>query len=291
MKRIINVLLYGSLIALLLYVYNLDFLIFRDLRINYFWLSISVLLLFAGFVFSAISWKVALKLHNVKAGFKEAIYSQGIVGFTKYIPGRVWTILGRAAILKNEDRKLKRLSFISFKEQLVYLCLGFFISIYPVLRTEKIKEYAWIIFILTALLFLLLFSSSLQRLFEKVWNRIFKKTINLPKISLKEFAQLSGVIIVWWFFWIAGFYFLLISVTGFVPFYYAFAFPLSVVLGLISIIFPGGIGVREGAITLFLISNGISADVAVTISILARIWFLAGEFFAFFLALYFRKKS
>ena len=84
---------------------------------------------------------------------------------------------------------------------------------------------------------------------------------------------------------------LLISITGIVPFYYSFAFPLSIVLGLISIIFPGGIGVREGAISLFLISNGISADVAVTISILARIWFLAGEFFAFFLALYFRKRS
>jgi len=291
MKRIINVLLYGSLIALLLYVYNLDFLIFRDLSINYFWLFVSVLLLFAGFVFAAISWKVALKLHNVTASIKETIYSQGIVGFTKYIPGRVWTILGRAAILKNEDRELKRLSFISFKEQLVYLCLGFFISIYPVLKTDKIKEYAWIIIILTGLLFLLLFSSSLQRLFEKVWNRIFKKPISLPKISIKEFAQLSGVIIIWWFFWIGGFYFLLISVTGFVPFYYAFAFPLSVVLGLVSIIFPGGIGVREGAITLFLVSNGISADISVTISILARIWFLAGEFFAFFLALYFRKKS
>ena len=233
---------------------------------------------------------MALNLHNVKAGFKEAIYSQGIVGFTKYIPGRVWTILGRAAILKNEDRELKRLSFISFKEQLIYLCLGFVISIYPVLKTEKIKEYAWIIIILTGLLFLLLFSARLQRLFEKVWNRIFKKSINLPKISMKEFAQLSGVIIAWWFLWIAGFYFLLISITGFVPFYYAFAFPLSVVLGLISIIFPGGIGVREGAISLFLISNGINVEIAVTISIVARIWFLTGEFFAFFLALYSRKK-
>ena len=290
MKRVINVLLYGSIVALLLYVYNLDFLIFRDLNINYKWLVISGLFLFAGFVFAAISWKVALNLHNVKAGFKEAIYSQGIVGFTKYIPGRVWTILGRAAILKNEDRELKRLSFISFKEQLIYLCLGFVISIYPVLKTEKIKEYAWIIIIITGLLFLLLFSARLQRLFEKIWNRIFNRDLNLPKISMKEFAQLSGVIIAWWFLWIAGFYFLLISITGFVPFYYAFAFPLSVVLGLISIIFPGGIGVREGAISLFLISNGINVEIAVTISIVARIWFLTGEFFAFFLALYYRKK-
>ncbi len=290
MKRIINVLLYGSLIALLLYVYNLDFVIFRDLSINYKWLFVSFIFLFAGFVLAAISWRVSLNLHNVNASIKEAIYSQGIVGFTKYIPGRVWTILGRAAILKNEDRELKRLSFISFKEQLIYLCLGFVISIYPVLKTEKISEYSWIIILLTGLLFLLLFSARLQRIFEKVWNKFFKSSLNLPKISVKEFAQLSGVIIIWWFFWIAGFYFLLISVTGFVPFYYAFAFPLSVVLGLISIIFPGGIGVREGAITLFLISNGISADIAVTISVFARIWFLAGEFFAFFLALYFRKK-
>ena len=291
MKKIINILLYGSIIALLFYVYNLDFLIFRDLKINYQWLFISVLLLFAGFILSAISWKVALKLHNIPVKTGEALFSQGIVTFTKYIPGRVWTILGRAALLKNENRELKRLSFISFKEQLVYLCLGFFISIYPVLKTDKINEYAWVIFLFTVLLFLLLFSSSLQRLFEKLWNRIFKKQIHLPKINIKEFIQLSGIIIIWWFFWIAGFYFLLISITGIVPFYYSFAFPLSVVLGLISIIFPGGIGVREGAISLFLISNGISADIAVTISLLARIWFLAGEFFAFFLALYFRKRD
>ena len=290
MKRIVNILLYGSIVALLLYVYNLDFLIFRDLRINYNWLFISFVFLFTGFVFAAISWKVVLNLHNVKVSFKEAAYSQGIVGFTKYIPGRVWTILGRAAILKNEDRKLKKLSFISFKEQLIYLCLGFLISIYPVLKTEKIKEYAWIIIVLTGLLFLLLFSTRLQRFLEKIWNRAFKRSLNLPKIQVIEFAQISGVIAIWWFLWIAGFYFLLISITGFVPFYYAFAFPLSVVLGLISIIFPGGIGVREGVISLFLISNGINADVAVTISIVARVWFLAGEFFAFFLALSFRKK-
>jgi len=290
MKRIVNILLYGSIVALLLYVYNLDFLIFRDLRINYNWLFISFVFLFTGFVFAAISWKVVLNLHNVKVSFKEAAYSQGIVGFTKYIPGRVWTILGRAAILKNEDRKLKKLSFISFKEQLIYLCLGFLISIYPVFKTEKIKEYAWIIIVLTGLLFLLLFSTRLQRFLEKIWNRAFKRSLNLPKIQVIEFAHISGVIAIWWFLWIAGFYFLLISITGFVPFYYAFAFPLSVVLGLISIIFPGGIGVREGVISLFLISNGINADVAVTISIVARVWFLAGEFFAFFLALSFRKK-
>jgi hypothetical protein len=291
MKRIVNILLYGSIVALLIYVYHLDFLIFRDLRINYNRLFVSVVFLFTGFVFAALSWKVVLNLHHVKAGFKEAVYSQGIVGFTKYIPGRVWTIFGRAAILKNDDRKLKKLSFISFKEQLIYLCIGFLISIYPVFKTEKIKEYAWIIVVLTGLLFLLLFSSRLQRFFEKIWNRIFKRSLNLPKIKVIEFAKISGVIVIWWFFWIAGFYFLLISITGVVPFYYAFAFPLSVVLGLISIIFPGGIGVREGAISLFLISNGINADVAVTISIVARVWFLAGEFFAFFLALYFRKKD
>lgn len=291
MKRIVNILLYGSIIALLLYIYKLDFLSFRNLSINYNWLFISVTFLFTGFVFAAISWKVVLNLHNITVSFKEAVYSQGIVGFTKYIPGRVWTILGRAAILKNDDRKLKKLSFISFKEQLIYLCLGFLISIYPVFKTEKIKEYAWIIVVLTGLLFLLLFSTRLQRFFEKIWNRIFKRSLNLPKIKVIEFAKISGVIVIWWFFWIASFYFLLISITGVVPFYYAFAFPLSVVIGLISIIFPGGIGVREGAISLFLISNGINADVAVTISIMARIWFLAGEFFAFFLALYFRKKD
>lgn len=291
MKVIIKIFIYGSLIALLIYLYNIDYLTIQSIEFNYFNLFISILFLFAGFIFSALSWQYALNLHGIKIKAKKALVSHGLPAFTKYIPGRVWTILGRAALVQNKDNNIKLLSFISLKEQLIYLCLGFLISIYPILQTEKIREYSVIIILLSALMFLLLFSRTLQNWFENIWNKIFKKQINLPKINIKEFFKLSLVILFYWFLWTIGFYFLLLSVFETTSFYYAFALPLSISISLISIIFPGGIGVREGIITLFLISNGVQAELAISFSIISRIWFLIGEIFIFCTALILKRKS
>lgn len=291
MKVILKIFIYASIIALIYYLYNIDYLSFKNIKLNHFYLIISVSLLFGGFVFSALSWQFALKLHGSIINFRKALVSHGLPVFTKYIPGRIWTILGRAALVQNKEYNLKFLTFVSFKEQLIYLCLGFFISIYPILKTDKIREYSLIIIGLTLGLFLLLYSRSLQRLFENLWNKLFKTKIDLPKINIEEFFKLSLYILFYWLFWTIGFYFLLLSVFEVVPFYYAFAFPLSVSLGLISIIFPGGIGVREGVITLFLISNGVHAEQAIVFSILSRIWFLIGEIFMFLLALILKRKN
>ncbi|HAF31092.1 MAG TPA: hypothetical protein DCG75_18805 [Bacteroidales bacterium] len=290
MKVILKIFIYGSIIALIYYLFNIDYLSFKNIEFNYFYLSISVFLLFGGFVLSALSWRFALKLHGPIINFRKAIVSHGLPVFTKYIPGRIWTILGRAALIQNKDYNVKFLTFVSFKEQLIYLCLGFFISIYPILKTEKIREYSLIIIGLSLGLFLLLYSRMLQKWFENLWNRLFKMKIDIPKISLEEFLKLSLFIILYWLLWATGFYFLLISVFGILPFYNAFAFPLSISLGLIAIIFPGGIGVREGVLTLFLISNGVQAEQAIAFSILSRIWFLIGEIFMFFLALILKRK-
>jgi len=234
---------------------------------------------------------VALRLHGVNLNFKQAFVSQGIPVFTKYIPGRVWTILGRAALIKDDKHSIKILSFISFKEQLIYLCLGTLISIYPIIHTDKIKEYSIVIIVLSILMFFILFSRKLQEWFEAIWFKLFKKKIHLPKISVKEFIQLSFVIIIWWLLWSAGFYFLLKAVLNTVPVYFAFAFPLSVVIGLVSIIFPGGIGIREGMIIFFLVSNGISTEISILVSVLARIWFILAEVILVITAMAFKKQN
>ena len=291
MKVLLKILIYASIAALLFYLYGLDYSSFKDIEFDYFNVVISLFFLILGFLFSAFSWQVTLKLHGIPISARQAIVSQGLPVFTKYIPGRIWSIVGRAALVKNKDNSMKRLSFISFKEQLIYLCLGFFISIYPVLQTEKIKEYSLVIISLTCLLFLILFFKRIQAWFETIWNKIFKTEINVPKITIKEFFILSMVVVIVWVLWIIAFYYLLVSFLDTTPFYFAFAFPLSIVLGLVSIIFPGGIGVREGVITLFLISNGVAAEIAILVSVVARVWFLTAEVFIFILALILKRKD
>ena len=291
MKLILKIFIYVSIIGLLYYFYKIDYLVLKNIEINLKELSISLLFLLTGFLFSAISWWYALKIHSVNIKLKQAFVSQSLPVFTKYIPGRVWTILGRAALIKENKHGLKFLTFISFKEQIIYLCLGFFISIYPILRTERIKEFSVIIIALTILMFLLLFSVRVQKFFEKTWNRIFKNKIDLPTIQIREFAKLSIVIVIWWFLWAFGFFYLLKSLVNEVSFYFAFAFPLSVVIGLVAIIFPGGLGIREGVLVLFLVSNGLSTEIAIMISVLARLWFLFAEIFTFLIALLLKRKD
>ncbi|MEZ5196557.1 MAG: hypothetical protein R2764_09195, partial [Bacteroidales bacterium] len=68
-------------------------------------------------------------------------------------------------------------------------------------------------------------------------------------------------------------------------FHVAFAFPLSVTIGLLAIIFPGGLGVREGILVGYMVLTGMPIQIATVITLYARLWFISGEIFIFLLAL------
>jgi hypothetical protein len=84
-----------------------------------------------------------------------------------------------------------------------------------------------------------------------------------------------------WVFWGFGFYSLVASITAAKVWSVGFAFVISATVGIIAFFVPGGIGVREGALCFLLIQSGYSVDMAVTLAIGSRIWFLTGEIFIF----------
>jgi len=63
------------------------------------------------------------------------------------------------------------------------------------------------------------------------------------------------------------------------------AFSLAWTIGFVTPGASGGIGVREGIITAYLVMSGVELELATTISVLSRIWFVLGEIFIFMLAL------
>jgi uncharacterized membrane protein YbhN (UPF0104 family) len=52
-------------------------------------------------------------------------------------------------------------------------------------------------------------------------------------------------------------------------------------MGVLALFTPGGLGVREGLITLGLVSTGLPLELAAAASIAARLWFTTGELFIF----------
>jgi len=290
-KWVFNLLLYGSIPFLIVYLIKLDYFVFKVINFNYYWLILSIILLWSGFFFSTISWKYALKYHCFNINTKCATISHGLSVFAKYIPGKIWVILGRAAYIAKNDIKLSGLSIISLKEQLLYILIGLLIALFPTLLYFN-QDYWPLIIIITILsLVIFLFIKSLHDFLERLLARLFKRKVHFPIITLKFSLKLSGIIFFYWILWILGFFFLLLSINQDANIISVFAFPLAVCYGVLAIVLPGGLGVREGIIAAFLTAVGLDIQTAVTISVISRLWFITGEIFIFFLALILRKTT
>jgi hypothetical protein len=250
----------------------------------------SIILLWSGFIVSALSWKISLKAHGISIFTNEAIHSHGISVFAKYLPGKIWVILGRASIIQKKGYSLSTLSAISLKEQLMYLFLGFSVSFF-VLPFISMSIWLKAIAVLTAIgLSLFLFNRYIHNLLTNVFFRLTKKTFDVPFIGWQNAWKFSYIILIYWTLWSLGFYFLSKAISPETPIIAAFAFPISVCYGLVAIFVPGGIGIREGIIVAILISLGFDPALAVTISVIQRLWFVSGEIFVFISAITLRRK-
>lgn len=291
-KWIFNLLLYISLVFLIVYLVKFDYLEISKVSIQPLIIVLSIILLWLGFIFSTFSWGYALKLHSISIRYKSAIVSHGLSVFAKYIPGKLWVILGRAAyIARNNDIPVSQLSYISLKEQLLYILLGLLIAIVPTWIYFN-QEY-WVVIILLTIsgLVFVLFVKKIHDLFNRILSKILKKEIDLPFLSFKLSVKLSTRIIIYWAAWTFGFYFFMLSVSPEIKFYHAYVFPLAVCYGVLAIFLPGGIGVREGIITAYLTALGLELELAITISALSRLWFITGEVFIFLMAIILKKSN
>lgn len=280
-KPVFQLLLLLSIAFLIYYLTKINYLIFDKIEINYFLMSLSIILMWSGFLISAISWKAALKANNIKIGTTQAVYSQGAAIFAKYIPGKIWVILGRAGIIVKDNRELIKTSTISLKEQLVYLVIGLLTSFAVLLFMPVNNWYLAVIFLTAAGLSLFLFSKKIHFWGELLFEKIFRKRIEIPFVNIRQSLPYAVILLILWLIWSVGFYLLCRSVYPDTQLVAAFIFPVSVSYGLLAIFLPGGIGVREGVMVLLLTSSGMEPAMATTISVLSRIWFITGEIFIF----------
>jgi len=286
LKQLIRLLLFASFLFLIYYLINLDYLALSNINFNIYFLLGSLILLWSGFFISTVSWRVSLLAHNINTSQKTALYSHGISVFAKYIPGKMWVVLGRAGIVSQKtNQPLILTSSVSLKEQLTYLFLGLIISL-PTISLLKNQGFLSVVLIFTAMgTGLFLFVLPVHQFILSVLSKLLKKEINIPFVNIKETWQYGKIIILYWLLWSFGFYFLTKSIVPDVPVNIVFIFPLSVCYGLIAVFVPGGIGVREGIIVFLLKNAGIDIELAVSISVIQRLWFISGEVFIFVLAL------
>jgi uncharacterized membrane protein YbhN (UPF0104 family) len=262
-----------------------------DVR-SYSKLCISLLLVVSGFLIDSFTWSKALQLYGLeRIRWRHGIVSNGMSVFGKYIPGKVWIIIGRAGIISSYGfGETKRISAISLIVQMISLWSGFLLGAFVVNSTLLSIPITIVIIGLWLFLTLYIFTSLISDFSNKLLSRIQKRKVEIPRITGRKALVLAPYSVMTWLSWSFGFWFLIEAFSGdSLPFQLGLIFATAGSLGIAAIIAPGGLGVREGLMVALLVSFGINTENAIVLSIISRLWFLIGEASIFFLAFLLRK--
>lgn len=247
-------------------------------------LGLSILLLCAGFVAEARVWKVTCGKFGYPISLSDSFASIGLSVFGKYIPGKVWLIMGRAGYLNQHyPYSIKKLAYVALVSQLLIIWIGLGIGLIGIwnlsLFTTPVQ---WALMALWLISSLILIHPFVHDMVNVLVGRITRGKVELPVLSLRAGITLIPTYLIRWLLFSVSFYCAMQALSDItLPWYTAAVFPLAGTLGLLVFFIPGGIGVREGIIAFFLVQMGFDTASAVGLSIAARLWIITGESMTF----------
>lgn len=254
---------------------------------------ISFLLLFLNFLFFVEGWRRIIQKLGDPVSFQNAFWIMSASQTAKYVPGGVWFALSRMHLGKEMKLRAEIVGISVIIETALTFLVGISLFIFSqsVVGFRGLKILYYIIpgFIF---FFLVLYPPLLNRLLNFPLKILKRPCVDL-KISYLQLFHLSIYFFGLWIAQIIGFYFLINSIYPIhiskLP-HIASAYTLSWMSGFIVIFAPGGLGVREGMMSL-LLSSFIPTPLAIVISFLSRVWITVFEIIVFFIGLFLKRLS
>jgi glycosyltransferase 2 family protein len=262
-----------------------------NFRWLYFLIS-TLLFAFVIFIFSLVWRKIYLTLDrpgkiSLFNTIKIYVYSQ----FGRYLPGKAWAYVGMVYLGEKEGLSRKHMAasvvyeiVLSVSASFVFplMILGFQPGLLP-------QGLGYLPFVLVGLALLCLHPAIFYRLLA-----LFLKIFKMGELSQEELLKPFDIFKIFFYFLAAmavngaAFYFFAgsffdVAIHEFLN--YSAFFSLANALGVVVILVPGGLGVREGFLSLFL-KRYLTFSAGVFISLAARIWITLIEILIF-LAVYF----
>lgn len=232
------------------------------------------------------AWKYLLRALGANLKISKAMRIWFISNLGRYIPGKVWQISG-LIVMSNKEGITKKVSSISviysqIVANLIGLSLGIFLFVKDEEKTTHTLMFVGVLIALAILPFII--------------NKLAILALSILKKPKETFEVSYGKFIIYVFMQLVNW---IVMGTAFILFINIFTelsifdnptalfiLPISWTLGLLAIFAPGGIGVREGIMTMYL-SMFINPGLAAVIPWIYRIWLtvfellLAGIFYLF----------
>ena len=288
LKTILYIFAYGfCLFFVLKFIIEGNFYI-PEIQHKYF-IIISLIFLVLGFILNALTWYSVINLEKNLIKKSDAIISVGLSIFGKYLPGKIWMILGRAKYISNWYKiPLSQLIILSLDTQIITILVGLFLGGFGLLLSG-LDGYGMLILLGGVGLTLFLSVDFFHTLLGSILNFFKLKSFKVRRLNFLEILKVFPFAILSWGFWSLGFYFLSVSIYGteLSTSTMGLIFSLASVIGVVSVFSPGGLGVREGVLLAYLTFINWEKSDAISLVIVSRFWFLFGECFIFFLALLF----
>lgn len=279
-------LVYASLLFLIYALYKADYLTVPRIY-SYPALCSALFFLCIGMLCDALAWHTILRTHNIPVHISESIASKGLSVFAKFIPGKVWVVVGPAKYISEKtDTSLGTVSKISLDAQFILLWTGLSLGAVGMFCVNGMHKWGWLVLLAWCGLTTVIFVPLLHTLAEHAFSYILKRKITIPRLHPFSIIKILPPFIFFWLFLSFGFYFLMYS-TGIkeCSIMTGLAFPLAASLGIIAIIAPGGIGAREAVLAGYLVLAGVDLKDATSVAVVARVWFLIGEIFIFIIGI------
>jgi len=259
---------------------------------NYFYLALSFIILISHDFAVTFVWNYILRKLNAKIPYIKALKIRTISELARYLPGSIWHLLGRTYYAEKAGiRKIKTLTSIALEIGanviagllLFVLCLPFFLKMDILMKLIPL---------------LVAIPIGLVLIHPKVLNkalnlglRIMKKKSIKLDFRYMDIAVFIGIYFVLWLVNGVAFFYLVRSIY-FIDYskilFLSGAFAVAWVMGFVSLISPGGLGVREGILSV-LLSIYMPLPIAIIISLISRVWAIIVEFL--FAAVMFRVRD
>lgn len=240
-------------------------------NLNYGYILPALLVTIVSLFIPVFAWRYLLGTLGANLKLSKAMRIWFISNLGRYIPGKVWQISGLIVLSGKEGITKKASSVSVVYSQIVANLIGLSLGIFLFIKDEKENFNVFLLVIILVILAILPFVINKLARLALV---ILKKPKETFKISYGEFIIYVFMQLVNWL--VMGLAFVLfiniftdLSVTQHPV--SLFILPISWTLGLLAIFAPGGIGVREGIMTVYL-SMFISPGFAAVIPWIYRIW-------------------
>ena len=251
---------------------------FAELRLNGWWIILSLICLFASFALSAVIWVKLLKGLGTKVELIKAMKSIALSQVGRYAPGRIWSYVGRAELGKM-DAIPRTSSAVGLFVETELLIISASIVFLGGLAFSFGQWWGTLPHSLYYLLLLIPFEIVL--LHPVITNglagplfRIFHREAPRVTLQYRILLILAFLYVIAWYLSGMGFYFMtraVYPVKWSACVAISAAYPAAWLVGFLSLITPSGFGVREGILVL-LLTPLIPSPMAITLSFLARIW-------------------